>query len=341
MDWEAFYNSFRTPDFIPGFEIENRLGGGAFGDVYKARRSSIGKAYAIKFLKVESDDQRAAVERELDQVRHLATIDHPNLVSIEDLGIVMGVPYIVMGFAGDETLAKRLRAGDLTAGEALRVFTQTARGVLALHDRNMVHFDLKPSNVFLHGDAARVGDYGLSKLLDTGRMTLSIGRGTPMYMAPEILRSRADHRADVYSLGVILYESLAGRVPFAPDDIGGLVLRDSDDPPVFPSDFPAVARPAVEACLRLDPKDRAQTVAEVLYELGQSARPGDSVSFDLAPDVLGRRVEARVLERPREAPPEPDARPAPTPVAGVARSLLDGGIRVEERPRGDGEGSAG
>ncbi|MEL6430815.1 MAG: serine/threonine-protein kinase, partial [Planctomycetota bacterium] len=308
MDWEAFYNSFRTPDFIPGFEIENRLGGGAFGDVYKARRSSIGKAYAIKFLKVESDDQRAAVERELDQVRHLATIDHPNLVSIEDLGIVMGVPYIVMGFAGDETLAKRLRAGDLTAGEALRVFTQTARGVLALHDRNMVHFDLKPSNVFLHGDAARVGDYGLSKLLDTGRMTLSIGRGTPMYMAPEILRSRADHRADVYSLGVILYESLAGRVPFAPDDIGGLVLRDSDDPPVFPSDFPAVARPAVEACLRLDPKDRAQTVAEVLYELGQSARPGDSVSFDLAPDVLGRRVEA------------PGARPAPAEPRAGARA---------------------
>ena len=88
MDWEAFYNSFRTPEFIPGFEIENRLGGGAFGDVYKARRSSIGKAYAIKFLKIENEDQRSAVERELSQVRHLATIDHPNLVSIEDLSLI-------------------------------------------------------------------------------------------------------------------------------------------------------------------------------------------------------------------------------------------------------------
>ncbi len=197
MDWEAFYNAFRRPDFIPGYEIENRLGGGAFGDVYKARKSSIGKPYAIKFLKVGSDDQQEAVERELDQVRHFAAIDHPNLVTIEDLGVVMDVPYLIMGYAGEETLAKRFKRGDLAPEEALRVFVQAARGVLALHERSIVHFDLKPSNVFLRGESARVGDYGLSKLLDSGRMTLSFGRGTPMYMAPEMLKSRADHRADI------------------------------------------------------------------------------------------------------------------------------------------------
>ena len=120
MDWEAFYNAFRRPDFIPGYEIENRLGGGAFGDVYKARKSSIGKPYAIKFLKVENDDQQEAVERELDQVRHFAAIDHPNLVTIEDLGVVMDVPYLIMGYAGEETLAKRFKRGDLGPVEALR-----------------------------------------------------------------------------------------------------------------------------------------------------------------------------------------------------------------------------
>ena len=308
MDWEAFYNSFRQPDFVPGYEIENRLGGGAFGDVYKARKTSIGKAYAIKFLKVENDDQREAVQRELDQVRHFAAIDHPNLVTIEDMGVVMDVPYVIMGYAGEETLAKRFKLGDLSPAEALLMFTQTARGVLALHDRRLVHFDLKPSNIFLRGDNARVGDYGLSKLLEGGRTTLSFGRGTPMYMAPEMLRSRADHRADIYSLGVILYESLAGALPFNPDEFGGLVLRETDDPPDFPDDFPIVARPAAEACLRLDPAHRPASISDVLDMLGQTARPGDSVTFTLSPE------EARP-SRPR---PEPKNSPSTTaPDLGV------------------------
>ncbi|MEM9801330.1 MAG: serine/threonine-protein kinase [Planctomycetota bacterium] len=329
MDWEAFYNSFRQPDFIAGYEIENRLGGGAFGDVYKARKTSIGKAYAIKFLKVDDDDQRKAVQHELDQVRHFAAIDHPNLVSIEDMGVVMDVPYLIMGYAGEETLAKRFRAGNLEPGVALQYFTQASRGVLALHDRRLVHFDLKPSNVFIKGDSARVGDYGLSKLLEGGRMTLSFGRGTPMYMAPEMLRRRADHRADIYSLGVILYESLAGEVPYHAEEAGGLVLREHDDLPTFPEHFPAVARPVVEACLRLDPADRPDSVSEVLDLLGQTARPGDSVRFELAPH------EARAVSRPARVARERVAAPTDTAAtAGRSRAeerrspLLEGGVVV-------------
>src|SRR5262245_61675770 len=189
MDWEAFYARFREPDFIRGYEIQNRLGGGAFGEVFKAHKHSIGKPYAIKFLKIDDDAQREAVERELEQVRHFAAIDHPNLVTIEDMGTVLGVPYLIMGYAGEETLARRLRQGNLDPDEARAYFVQIARGVLALHDRRLVHFDLKPGNVFLKGDIARVGDYGLSKLMNSGRLTLSVGRGTPHYMAPEILRS--------------------------------------------------------------------------------------------------------------------------------------------------------
>lgn len=323
MDWEAFYNAFRRPDFIPGYEIENRLGGGAFGDVYKARKSSIGKPYAIKFLKVENDDQQEAVERELDQVRHFASIDHPNLVTIEDLGVVMDVPYLIMGYAGEETLARRFKRGDLAPEEALRVFVQASRGVLALHERSIVHFDLKPSNVFLRGESARVGDYGLSKLLDSGRMTLSFGRGTPMYMAPEMLRSRADHRADIYSLGVILFEALTGRLPFRPDEHGGLVLRDTDEPPEFPDGFPSVARPAVEGCLRLDPDDRFGSVVELLDALGQTARPGDSVVFTLAPHERVRPVADAV---------SPSTRPAEhgTPASGSRAGILAGGYTVQD-----------
>lgn len=151
MDWEVFYSRFREPDFVPGYEIHNRLGGGSFGEVYKARKASIGKSYAIKFLKIDGEEQRDAAMRELEQVRHFAALDHPNLVSIEDMGEAAGVPYLIMGYAGEDTLARRLKAGRLDEATALLYFVQVCRGVLALHDRRLVHFDLKPSNVFLSG----------------------------------------------------------------------------------------------------------------------------------------------------------------------------------------------
>jgi len=310
MDWEDFYNNFRKPDFIPGYEIQNRLGGGAFGDVYKARKQSIGKAYAIKFLKIEDDSQREAVQRELGQVRHFAAIDHPNLVTIEDMGTVMDVPYLIMGYAGEQTLARRMKASQIERDQALLYFVQTCRGVIALHDRRLVHFDLKPSNIFLKGDVARVGDYGLSKLLTDGRMTLSFGRGTPQYMAPEMLRNRADHRADIYSLGVILYESLTGHLPFESDSHGGLVLREDDVPPDYPEDYPVRLRAATERCLRLDPADRFDQVSELLEEIDQTARQGDSV---------------RIVWDPDEAPSAP---PRPTRTAHGIQN-----VDTEETPR--------
>src|SRR6185503_13351294 len=144
-----------------------------------------------------------------------------------------------MGYAGEDTLARRIQRRELDRESALRTFVQACRGVLALHDRRLAHFDLKPSNIFLNGEVARVGYYGLARLLIEGRQTLSFGRGTPHYMAPEMLQSRADHRADVYSLGVILFESVTFRVPYGGDETGSIVVREDDTPPQFPSDFPS------------------------------------------------------------------------------------------------------
>ena len=329
MDWESFYAEFRKPDFVPGYEIQNRLGGGAFGEVYKARKHSIGKAYAIKFLKLDGEGQRDAVERELEQVRHFAALDHPNLVTIEDLGIVHDVPYLVMGYAGDDTLAKRLRKGPLGRDKTLATFVQTCRGVLALHDRRLVHFDLKPGNVFLKGDDARVGDYGLSKLMVDGRMTLTFGRGTPQYMAPEMLRNRADHRADIYSLGVILFESLAGRLPFEAQGPSSLVLRETDEPPEFPPDFPADLRPIVERCLRLDPNDRYPDVAALLQALGHAPRLDESAARRRVVPELGRRHESEdAHQREREVPAVAAAAPSSAELKRTAAELAFGAVKV-------------
>ena len=279
VDWETFYTEFRQPDFVAGYEILNRLGGGAFGEVYKARKRSIGKAYAIKFLKIDDPQAAEVVERELTHARLFAAIEHPNLVAIEDLGSVAGVPFVVMGYAGEDTLARRLGEGRLDRRLGFDLFVQVCRGVLALHDRQLVHFDLKPSNVFLRGDVARVGDYGLAKLLTDGRQTLSIGRGTPHYMAPEVLKGRADQRADLYSLGTILFEVFAGRVPFEGESGIAALLRDERADIEYPADFPAPLRGIVERCLSIDPANRYQSVAELLTALGQTGRPGDSIRW--------------------------------------------------------------
>ncbi|QDU66993.1 serine/threonine-protein kinase [Engelhardtia mirabilis] len=279
VDWETFYSDFRKPDFVPGYEILNRLGGGAFGEVYKARKRSIGKAYAIKFLKVGDPQAAQIVERELSHARLFAAIEHPNLVAIEDLGSVAGVPYVVMGYAGEDTLARRLRDGALERRLGFDLFVQVCRGVLALHDRQLVHFDLKPSNVFLRGDVARVGDYGLAKLLTDGRQTLSIGRGTPHYMAPEVLKGRADQRADLYSLGTMLFEVFAGRVPFEGESGIAALLRDERSEIEYPADFPPPLREVVERCLAVEPAERYQSVAELLTDLDQTGRPGDSIRW--------------------------------------------------------------
>ncbi|MBM3974246.1 MAG: serine/threonine protein kinase [Planctomycetes bacterium] len=283
VDWEAFYRDYRKPGYLAGFEIVGKLGGGAFGLVFKARKESIGKDYAVKFLKVDDESVRDAVLREIDNVALFAQVDHPNLVSIEDRGVVDGIPYVVMGYAGQETLQTRLQAGPLARAEALRWFAQAARGVQALHDHGLVHFDVKPANVFVKGDVARVGDYGLSKLVSESRNSLSFSRGTPYYMAPELLQRRGDARSDVYSLGVLLYELLYGVVPFRGDSEWE-VLRKHETAAV---DFPPQAEPADRAliarCLQKRPEARFANAGEVVRALGAPGALGESVAFAARP----------------------------------------------------------
>jgi serine/threonine protein kinase len=301
VDWEAFYRSYKKPGYLPGFEIVNKLGGGMFGLVFKARKESIGKDYAIKFLKVDDDAVRDSVMREIDNVSFFAQIDHPNLVSIEDKGTVDGIPYLVMSYAGQETLQKRLSAGPLTRDEALRIFVQAARGVQALHDHSLVHFDLKPANIFLKGDVARVGDYGLSKLVSASRNSLSFGRGTPYYMAPEMLQRRGDARSDIYSLGIMLFECLYGEVPFRGDSEWEVLKKHEVALPEFPPHALAGDRAAILRCLAKKPEERFLSVTELLHALHAPAALGESLVIGAAP-----------APRPALAA----AVPPPLPVAG-------------------------
>jgi serine/threonine protein kinase len=329
IDWESFYANYRKPGYVAGFEIVNKLGGGVFGVVFKARKESIGKDYAIKFLKVDDEGVRDAVLRELESVDHFAQIDHPNLVSIEDKGTVDGIPFIVMSYAGQHTLRTRIDERTLSSDDALRIFIQAARGVQALHEHSLVHFDLKPANIFLKGDIARVGDYGLSKLVTESRNSLSFGRGTPYYMAPEMLKRRGDARSDIYSLGIILYECLTGDVPFRGDSEWEVLRKHEQEEPRIPDSIAAPVRDVIRRCLQKDPDQRFQSVRELLHQLQAPASLGESL-------VLPRHGAPQPALAAQVAEPRPVYGPAArgdfaAEVAG-APTAAPGTTTVEDLP---------
>ncbi|MEZ5988219.1 MAG: serine/threonine-protein kinase [Planctomycetota bacterium] len=347
-DWEAFYRGYKSPGYVQGYEILHKLGGGVFGIVFKARKQSIGKLYAIKFLKLDDHAVRTQVLAELETVKLFAGVDHPNLVSIEDKGMVDGIPFIVMGFAGEETLKHRLEEGPLGEEEALRVFVQVARGVQALHEHSLTHFDLKPANLFLRGEVVRVGDYGLSKLVTESCMSLTFGRGTPYYMAPEMLTRRGDQRSDIYSLGVILFECLTGTVPFTGDSEWEVLEGHRDRPVEFPDSVPVRYRRVLGRMLAKEPAERYASMAHVLQDLRGRDRLAESLVLeygtgDLAaaavpsPPPLPRVVAAprapapRVPELHRRSDTERDVLRVSLPARAAARHGLLGRPRRHRR----------
>ncbi|MBK9383506.1 MAG: serine/threonine protein kinase [Planctomycetes bacterium] len=319
VDWESFYRNYRKPDYVHGYEIVNKLGSGAFGVVFKARKRSIGKLFAIKFLKLDDLATREVVLKELEGVRYFAQIDHPNLVSVEDRGIVDGIPFIVMGYAGEETLKTLLSRGPLEATEALRIFVQVCRGVHALHERSLIHFDLKPANIFLRGGLARVGDYGLSRLLTESRNTLSFGRGTPYYMAPELARLKGDHRSDIYSLGVLLFECLTHRVPFTGTNEFEVLRKHEEEPLAVPPELEARFGAILRRAMAKRPEDRYASILDLLADLGERKEPlapPSSVGAAgpdpaIAPEPLARNAP-RPVDRPSAVPPASGREAAPS-----------------------------
>jgi serine/threonine protein kinase len=210
---------------FPQFEILELLGHGGMGAVYKARQTALDRLVAVKILPPEIVSGPAFAERFTREARALARLNHPHIVTVHDFGKVdaAGGPlyYIVMEYIDGVNLRQMVRAGGISSKEALAIVPQICDALQFAHDEGIVHRDIKPENILIDKKGrVKIADFGLAKLAghapDAFTLTAAGGAmGTPRYMAPEQMLGahEVDHRADIYSLGVVFYELLTGEIP--------------------------------------------------------------------------------------------------------------------------------
>ena len=209
-----------APKF-PQLEILGLLGQGGMGAVYQARQRQLDRLVALKILPAEVSHDPAFAERFMREARALARLGHPNIVAVHDFGQAEGFYYFLMKFIDGVTLRHLLAEGKLAPREALAIVPQVCEALQFAHDQGVVHRDIKPENILLDKTGrVKIADFGLARLvgIDSGSRRLTQPRdvmGTPHYMAPEQVEKPqfVDHRADIYSLGVVFYEMLTGELP--------------------------------------------------------------------------------------------------------------------------------
>jgi eukaryotic-like serine/threonine-protein kinase len=257
------------------------------GEVYRARDARLNRDVAIKILPASFSSDRDRLQRFAQEARAAAALNHPNILSIFDIGDDHGAPYVVSELLEGETFRDRLRDGPLSSRKAIDCAQQIARGLAAAHEKGIVHRDLKPENIFLTNDGrVKILDFGLAKLIrpETGDSsgdapTQQVGTdagtvmGTVGYMSPEQVRGKpADPRSDIFAFGAILYEMLSGKRAFHGDsavDTMSAILK--EDPPELAETnrnvSPALER-IVRHCLEKNPAERFQSARDVAFNLG-------------------------------------------------------------------------
>jgi serine/threonine protein kinase/tetratricopeptide (TPR) repeat protein len=257
------------PPTLAHYRILGSLGSGGMGIVYRARDSRLDREVALKFLPSHLSAQPEARERLLLEARAVAALEHPNVCNIHEIGETAdGRPFIAMSCYEGETLKQRLGRGPLPPPEALAIAAQIARGLEAAHSRGIVHRDVKPGNVMLCSDGTvRLLDFGLAKMADVTLTGPGVTPGTIAYMSPEqAAGDPIDHRTDLWSLGVVLYEMLAGERPFRGGSdravIQGILHEDPEPIAKRRPGTPAPLARIIERLLHKAPADRYRTATE-------------------------------------------------------------------------------
>lgn len=275
------------------YRIDSLIGEGGMGKVYLGFDDQLGRRVAVKILAARFASDAGRRERFFREARSASALNHPNILTIHEIGEFEGSYYIVSEFIEGRTLTDYLREGGHTVSETLDIAVQLASALTAAHDAGIVHRDIKPDNVMIRSDRiVKVLDFGIAKLTDSespadvdtegetrAKPVTSPGLiiGTPRYMSPEQARGqRIDVRSDIFSFGVVLYEMLSGRPPFSGSteiDVIGSILKDDPTPisELVPGIAPAIER-IVEKSLRKDRETRFQHIRDLLIDLRDAAR---------------------------------------------------------------------
>jgi non-specific serine/threonine protein kinase len=260
--------------FIAHYKILEKLGEGGMGVVYKAEDTKLKRTVALKFLPPELTRDLQAKKRFLQEAQAAAALDHPNICTIHEINEVEGRMFIVMTYINGQSLKERIALGPIKVAEALDISTQVAEGLWAAHEKGIIHRDIKPANIMLpEKGPAKIMDFGLAKLVWAADLTKTAGTmGTLAYMSPEQARGDAvDHRTDIWSFGVVMYEMLAGQLPFRGEETQGVVYsilnKDPERLSVLCPDVPRHIEQAVAKALVKDPVRRYQSIQEFLKDL--------------------------------------------------------------------------
>jgi serine/threonine-protein kinase len=267
---------------VSHYEIVDRIGGGGMGVVYRARDVKLDRVVALKFIAPELRRDSRAQRRFLHEARAASALDHPNICTVHEIAETDdGRLYIVMTAYDGETLRARIDRGPVAETEALDIGEQVARALAAAHGRGIVHRDVKPDNVFITRDGVvKLLDFGLAHTADSRMSGAGAVGGTVAYMSPEqACGEPADERSDVWALGVILFEMLAGVRPFSAPDARGtieLILRATPDLRAACPDLPSWIGDVVHRALSREPGSRFANGGELLQSLrgaGSTAAP--------------------------------------------------------------------
>jgi len=326
------------------YEVESVLGEGGMGTVYGVRHRSLDKRFALKVMRGDMAQQGELAERFIQEARAAAAIGHPNIVQITDFGeLPSRSPYFVMELLDGTSLSKLLRSGGPPPfARAVRILKQVAAALAAAHAAGVIHRDLKPDNIHIaSNDLVKVLDFGVAKMAGAGRLTRTgMVFGTPHYMSPEQASGGpVDHRADIYALGIIMYEMFAGRVPFEADSYMGVLTKHMFMVPEPPSRVNAAVRElgALEdvtlKCLEKKPEARYESMDALIGDVESIARLGAGDKLEiLRPRPLGAKRSSAVSLADELEPPAREEMAgwlrASGVRAGVPTGLVLGGIAV-------------
>ncbi len=319
---------------IGRYQILSEIGRGGMAVVYRARDPNFNRDVAVKVLPRELLHDANFKARFLREAQTIATLEHPAIVPVHDFGEDDGQPYLVMRYMPGGSLADRLRLGPLALPETLRIVGQLAPALDQAHRTGIVHRDLKPANILFDRDEnAYIADFGLAKIANTDvNLSATAVYGTPAYMSPEQAKGAKDidGRADLYALGVVAYQMLAGRVPYAADTPIALALKHVMEPPPrlreARPDLPEQADAVLRRAMAKDPRDRFATASHLHAALAASlqTRPNDLAAAEAhspsanAPTVPLPGVSSpdALTEAPLVARPPSSVSPAPARATG-------------------------